>query len=323
MFLLAALATAFAVSTYAVEVPEKSGDAPATIERSAEADSFAIGLDRAIWADLAGMGGLDSSHAPPFDLSSVLESLAPSDAILALHPEGGERIRSLVLTAKGPIVAELDAPSTPWMAARVHAWMRDPGGARLDRHALRSLHQELIEPWRAALRPVVRLVVVPSGSLRGIPFELLLMADAEGDESATLPVLALRHEITYEPTLGSRLLWTKRPASSPVTSVRVVGHEPHDSQPSVSPGVLIASGGLDPARRFARALEWARSGARGALLGWGDADLETLVHVFDEGSAGGRRSDASVVRAFYASVAPDSALGPMERRARISLFGSP
>jgi hypothetical protein len=251
-----------------------------------------------------------------------LDTLAPSAAILALHPSG-ERVQSLVLTAKGVSVAELDAPSAAVMAARIHAWMKDPQGVRLDRHALRSLHQELIEPWRAALRPVVRLVIVPGGYLRGIPFELLLMMESEDDESATLPVLALRYEITYEPTLGSRLLWAEAPASSRTSPVRVVSGEPDDSLPSVPRGTLVASRGLDPAGRFARALEWARSGARGALLGWGDRDLESIVRVFQEGSAGGRRPDASVVHAFYASVAPDSALGPMEQRAHVSLFGSP
>jgi hypothetical protein len=104
--------------------------------------------------------------------------------------------------------------------------------------------------------------------------------------------------------------------------VRAAGEARADSALSVPPGALVACGGLDPARRFAAALDWAHAGARGALLGWGDADIEALVRPFDGGPRA-HRSDASVMRSFYASVAPDSALGSMESRARVSLFGSP
>jgi hypothetical protein len=71
------------------------------------------------------------------------------------------------------------------------------------------------------------------------------------------------------------------------------------------------------------ALGWANAGARGALLGWGTGDTAPIVDAFERAGLGGRRPDASAMRTFFRSAAPDSTLGPPELRARMSLFGAP
>lgn len=297
------------------------------------ADSFAVALDAAIAADLAHAASTDSlspavppsaeTH-PALELDRVMKSLPATAGILALVPEG-DRVCSVLLTSKGAQSRVLDAPNTRIMTERIHSWMRSGGTARVDRHALRMLHVELIDPWNVPLRPLTRLIVVPSGSLRGIPFELLLMMDVEDPTDTSFPCLALRFDVTYEPTLGSRLLWAAPQDSASAALVRL-GSQPNSVDrplPRMRPGALLAASGEDPAGRFSAALEMARAGARGALLAWGDEDPSPLVDAFEAASLGGKRSDASAMRVFFRSAEPDTSLGPVERRARVSLFGSP
>jgi hypothetical protein len=194
---------------------------------------------------------------------------------------------------------------------------------RFDRDALRALYEELLTPWEKELLPVVRLVVVPSGSLRGIPFELLLMADVDPAETTSLPFLALRYIVTYEPTLGTRLLWASAPDSGASPAARLDLVPGRDAAPiEIPPGTLAATGASDPAARFGLALRLARGGARGALLGTDPAVGAEFLDAFELRRAAGRRADASAVRALYRSARPDSS-GSVERFAHVSLFGSP
>ncbi len=151
------------------------------------------------------------------------------------------------------------------------------------------------------------------------------MMDVEDPTITSFPCLALRFDVTYEPTLGSRLLWAAPQDSASAVLVRL-GPDAASMDhplPRMRPGALLAAGGGDPAGRFAAALEMARAGARGALLAWGDEDPSPMIDAFEAATLGGKRPDASAMRVFFRSVEPDTSLGPVERRAHLSLFGSP
>ncbi len=305
-------------------------------ERSARPEEFVRLLDAAIAAELA------PDPAPPaIDPERVLASLPPTTAMLALLPSGdasSAAVYSALLTSRGVRVRVLDAPSARVMAARYHAWMKDPGVRAFDRRAARDLHRELVEPWSRWMRAATSLVLVPGGYLRGIPFETTLQVEGEDLEESMLPYLARRFGVSYEPTLGSRLLWHGPDPAAPPFPLES-GADPIALR--ANRGALVTTTGLDPADRFRIALRAARAGARGALLGWGaparvaapDAPggaprspdpppcADPVLAEFLRRSREGGDSDAAALRAIQRAPGPELA-GPAVW-ARFSLFGAP
>lgn len=296
-------------------------------------DAFSISeftalLDRAIVSDL-GLASAGPESAPRFRLDAVVASLPASTALVAYVPDPeSDLIYSAVLSSHGTKIAALDAPGAALDAKRLERWARVPEETPFDLRAARELFQLLLRPWSNELRSAARLVVVPSGFLRGILFETLLIAGSEDVDQGEVPSLERRYDVSYEPTLGSRLIWSTPTPESTVlalVSPEVPGPRP-PHVPALPEGALVFGDGFEPRERFRAALQFAQRGARGAILVASPADspgaLVELRTEFERAKRGGRKSDAWALRSVRRSAVDEGGAGP-GLASRASLFGSP
>jgi hypothetical protein len=192
------------------------------------------------------------------------------------------------------------APPIAASANRLQAWLADPAAQPFDPAAAWELQRSLVTPFRRGLQGLKRLVIVATGCLRDLPFECLLLVEPSGSASGSPAYLVHRYEVSYEPTLGSRLAWAAG-ASSELRWRR--------EDPERAPGL--------------GALAQIRAGVRGVLLYREGEDLEEWQRGFAELRDGGRRRDATVLRRLKLARLRANPEEPVENWAPWLLYGSP
>lgn len=248
---------------------------------------FADSLEGKIRRDLEAHLAADFQDQPPttgvsVPLDSLQASLASTEAILAFHPEG-DVVEALVITSSEQFSRVLDAPTSLLMARRMIRWAARPDSVAFETRAARDLYRELVGPFASELRTVSRLIIIPSGYLRGVPFSVLLMAEADPVDVASFAYLALRYHVTYEPTLTTHLRWI------PEGRDRGVDVTPNANLPSVSSGQLpqasaVSNGSVIVDVPIARAFHEA------AVLADRGAPWAIFRPSFDDAPAGGSSS---------------------------------
>jgi hypothetical protein len=258
-------------------------------------------LDEAVYGDLAAAADSEAAQTarPEWSLAKLQESLSSNTGLLVLRPAGDVVCAALVL--RGVVQIEiLTAPATQARAERLHDWLAAPASRSFDARAAWELQQTLVAPFRRGLQGLKRLVIVPSGCLRGLPFECLLLTEPQEPPAGSPTYLVRRYEVSYEPTLGSRLAWGSYPE-----------------------GELLWRRGADPPAPAARALAECGHGARGVLVFRDGADLERWQERHAAERDGGRRSDATALRRVKLALIRGGANAPPEQWATWLLYGSP
>lgn len=256
-------------------------------------------LDEAIYAVLAAAGDAERAPArPEWTLSDLQASLSTSTGLLALHPAGDTVCAALVLKHRVD-VRVLDVPSVAASAQRLHEWLADPRAHPYDPRAAWELQRSLIAPFRRGAQGLKRLVIVGSDCLRGLPFEAFPLVEPLEPPSGQPAYLIHRYEVSYEPTLGSRLGWAAAVSSELLW-------QRDDAVPAPALQVLGECGG----------------GARGVLVFRKPADLEAWRQSFTAERDGGRRPDATALRRVKLARLRARPAEPVQEWALWLLYGS-
>ncbi len=258
-------------------------------------------LDQAIYADLVATAvrGEDPPARPDWTLGDLQESLSSTTGLLALHPTGDVVCAALVLQRRVQVKV-FEAPAVAASANRLQAWLADPAAHPFDPAAAWELQRLLVAPFRRGLQGLKRLVIVASGCLRDLPVECFLLVEPLEPPSGPPAYLVHRYEVSYEPTLGSRLAWDAD-ASSELLWRR--------EEPERPPAL--------------RALAEIRAGVRGVLVFRDGEDLEEWRRSFAAERDGERRRDVTALRRLKLArlrVHPEE---PAENWALWLLYGSP
>ena len=255
-------------------------------------------LDEAIYADLSAGDAERAPARPEWTLSDLQASLSTNTGLLALHPAGDAVCAALVL--KRRVHARvLEVPSVAASAQRLHEWLADPGAHPFDPRAAWELQRSLIAPFRRGSQGLKRLVIVGSECLRDLPFEALPLVEPLEPPSGQPVYLIHRYEVSYEPTLGSRLGWAAAVSSELLW-------QPDDAVPAPALRVLGECG----------------AGARGVLVFREPADLEAWRRSFTAERDEGRRPDATALRRVKLARLRARPAEPVQEWALWLLYGS-
>lgn len=132
--------------------------------------------------------------------ASVLEFFADEEVVNIFHIDADG-----IQIATSPIDADFKIAVSALIES---VYSRDSSLTSPDRtydkyvRAARLLHKKLVEPIEGNLAQDEKVIVIPSGKIHGIPFELLLSADPEGEgrNYRNLPYLIRDYQFSYAPS---------------------------------------------------------------------------------------------------------------------------
>ncbi len=167
-----------------------------------------------------------SASFPPADMMAIQKELGKKEALLAYFLSSQANF-VMVMTNKKTETVNLEAEASV-IAEGIDTLLKAIQEEKASAFSTSSyqLHQQLLEPVKKQLKGKKSLAIVPYGPLTGLPFEVLLTKDSDGEGYAELDFLIEEAAVRYHHTASGLV---HRPAGDKGEGLLVVApfYEPN------------------------------------------------------------------------------------------------